>query len=514
MTSASSRYAKLQGLRDPYLTRARQCAKLTIPALLPEDGSSGATKFVTPYQAIGARGVNNLSAKLVMSMLPTNSSFFRLAIDDFALEELTQQEGLRGQVEEALGRIERAVMSDIEGTALRTVFNEGAKQLLVAGNVLLRFPKDGEPRMYRLDKYVVRRSPDGTMQEVIVRDQVTPSSLPADVLALLSDDQRKVGEGGDERTVDLFTHVRRFDTMYVTHQEINGAKIPGTLSRQPIELCEWLPLRFIRVDGEDYGRGYVEEYYGDLKSLEGLEKAILMGAAAAAKVLFLVNPNGTTDKKDIAKAESGAVKSGNANDVTIVQMAKYGDFRVALEKSDNLQQRLAFAFLMNSAIQRNGERVTAEEIRYMARELEDALGGIYSILAQEFQRPLVNLVMAKLRRTRKLPALPKGVVRPVIVTGLEALGRGQELDRLRQFIGEIAQTFPQALSRINPAEYLKRTGTALSIDLKGLLFTEDQLKQQQAAAQQQQLMQSLVDKGTAPTINAMTRGAPQAPQPA
>lgn len=507
MATAASRYSKLQSFRDPYLQRARHCAKLTIPALMPEEGSNGTTKFVTPYQSIGARGVNNLSSKLVISLLPTNSSFFRLAIDDFALEDLTQNEGQRGLVEEALGRYERAVMSDIESSSMRTVFSEGSKQLINGGNVLLHLPATGDPRMFRLDKYVVKRDPSGTPLEIIVREEVAPSALPEDVRVLLSEDLQKAGleGGGDQKTVPLFTVVRRTPKSYVVHQEINDKIIPGTRSVQPHDACEWLPLRFIRVDGEDYGRGYVEEYFGDLKSLEGLEKAILMGAAAAAKVLFLVNPNGTTKMKDIAEAETGAIRQGNTNDVTVLQMQKYGDFRVAMEKSNDLQKRLSFAFLMTSAIQRNGERVTAEEIRLMARELEDALGGIYSILAQEFQRPLVTLVLAKLRRNRKLPALPKGSVRPVIVTGLEALGRGQDLDRLRQFIGEIAQTFPAALARVNPAEYLKRTGTALSIDLKGLLYTDEEMQQQQASAQQAELMKALVDKGTAPVINGMQR---------
>ena len=31
-----------------------------------------------------------------------------------------------------------------------------------------------------------------------------------------------------------------------------------------------MPLRMIRVDGENYGRSYAEEYLGDLKSLEGI----------------------------------------------------------------------------------------------------------------------------------------------------------------------------------------------------------------------------------------------------
>ena len=43
------------------------------------------------------------------------------------------------------------------------------------------------------------------------------------------------------------------------------------------------------VDGEDYGRGRVEEFLGDLQSLESLTQAITEGSAAAAKVVFLVS---------------------------------------------------------------------------------------------------------------------------------------------------------------------------------------------------------------------------------
>lgn len=480
---------------------------------MPEEGASGSTDFVTPYQSIGARGVNNLSSKLVLTLLPTNTSMFRMTIDDFALEEMTQREGMRGQVEEGLGKIERAAMADIEASAIRTVSHEGFKQLVNSGNVLLHHPKNGSVRMFRMDKYVVKRAPDGTPLEIIIKEEVAPSALPPKVRELLPEDLQKPSEegGSDQKTVALYTHVRRQGSAYVSNQQINDRIIPGTSSMQPADSCEWLPLRFIRVDGEDYGRGYVEEYFGALKSLEGLSKAILFGAAAAAKVLFLVNPNGTTSMKDVAEAETGSVRKGVASDITVMQMAKYGDFRVALERAQSIEQQLSYCFLMNSSIQRPGERVTAEEIRFMARELEDALGGIYSILSQEFQRPLVNLVLAKLRRTGKMPPLPKGVVRPVIVTGLEALGRGQELERLRQFVGELAQTFPAALEQIDDNEYAKRTGTALGIDLKGLLKSKDQVAQERNRRMQAQMAQSLVDKGTAPTIAAMARNGEPMP---
>ena len=99
----AKRYARLETERDPFLQRARDAAELTIPYLVPPSGHSGSTLYKTPFQGIGARGVNNLASKLLLSLLPPNSPFFRLMIDDFDLAQLG--DAGRGAVEEALGRI-------------------------------------------------------------------------------------------------------------------------------------------------------------------------------------------------------------------------------------------------------------------------------------------------------------------------------------------------------------------------------------------------------------------------
>jgi len=75
-------------------------------------------------------------------------------------------------------------------------------------------------------------------------------------------------------------------------------------------------------------------------------------------------------------------------------------------------------------------------------ELEDALGGIYSILTQELQLPLIRLLMS----SNKIN-LPKDLVEPIIVTGVEALGRGHDFNKLVQF----AQTLQGLLG---PERYL------------------------------------------------------------
>lgn len=492
MINAGARYRQLEGSRDPFLRRARDAAKLTIPSLLPPDAHSGSNKLPTPYQGLGARGVNNLASKLLLALLPPNSPFFRLTVDDYTLEQMTQQEGMRAEVEEALGKIERATMSEIETSAIRVTGGEVLKNLIVTGNALLYLPPEGGAKMFRLDRYVVVRDPMGNVLEIVVKESVSPLVLPAS-MGITEDDQ----DINPDKTVDLFTHIKREQGKWTVYQEVKAKEVPESRGTYPLDKCPWIALRFTKIDGEDYGRGYVEEYYGDLRSLEALTQAIVEGSAAAAKVLFLVNPNGVTQQKTLTESPNGAVRAGNAEDVSVLQVQKYADFRVAFETIESISQRLSYAFLLNSAVQRSGERVTAEEIRYMANELEAALGGVYSILSIEFQLPLVKAVMHRLEKKRLIPALPKGSVRPAITTGLEALGRGNDLNKLDLFLqGALQALGPEVVAtRINVSDYLTRRATALGIDVKGLVKSDDQIEQEAAEQQEQMMGQAMMGTG-------------------
>ena len=494
--SCSEMYEHLRTKRDPYLSRARECAKVTIPSLVPETGHGPATQFATPYQGVGARGVNNLASKLLLALLPPNSPFFRLSVDDYTLEEMAGDERARAQVEEGLNKIERAVMTEIETDGLRSPVFEALKYLITAGNCAVYLPKSGGCRVFSLDRYVVKRDPMGGVLKIILKESVSPATLEPDVRAML-------GEHFDEEKVDVYTSMQRIGNHFHMHQEIAKQTIPGTEAKYPIDRAPLMALRWTRIDGEDYGRGYVEEYLGDLISLEGLSQAILEGSAASAKILFLVSPNGTTRARDIATAENGAIITGNAAEVTVLQAQKQADMRVAQDTAQVITQRLAQAFLMNTSVQRSGERVTAEEIRYMAGELEDALGGVYSILSQEFQLPLVSRLMDRMTKQKRIPVLPKGVIRPAIVTGLEALGRGHDLQKLQLFMQTMGQLGPEALQSVNMSDLISRIGTSLGIDMSGLVKSPEELAQEQAQAQAQMQQQQMMEMAKAATPNAV-----------
>lgn len=490
--TAKGRYTQLQSARSGFLDRARDCAKLTIPTLMPPAGHGPHTKYKTPYQSMGSRGVNNLAAKLVLALLPPNSPFFRYTVDDFLMEKVTGQPGMRGEVEKALNKIERAVQSAVETNAIRTSAFEAFKQLINAGNVLLHLPSEGGMVAYRLDRYVVRRDPMGNVLEIVVEEEVSPMTLPNIIQGLIKAENADTGDS-PEKTVKLYTWVRRDGSQWKVHQEIeNGAIIPKSKGTYPLAKSPWMPLRWSKIDGEDYGRGHVEEYLGDIKSLEALSKAIVQGSAAAAKVLFLVNPNGTTKIDVITKAENGAVRAGKADDVTVLQLQKQGDFQVALATIQRIEERISQAFMLAQSVTRQAERVTAEEIRMMASELEDSLGGVYSVMSQEFQLPLVNRLTHQMERQGKLPPLPDGI-KPTITTGLEALGRGNDMAKLQRLLANLEPLGPEEIARrLNVGEYIKRMGTADGIDMDGLINSDEEIEQ---AAQQAQMMEMMKQLG-------------------
>ena len=159
-----------------------------------------------------------------------------------------------------------------------------------------------------------------------------------------------------------------------------------------------------------------------------------------------------------------------------------------------LTQRISEGFLVMNV--RQSERTTAEEVRMTQMELEQQLGGLFSLLTVEFLVPYLNRKLMVLQRDGELPKIPKDLVKPTIVAGINALGRGQDREALTTFIGTIAQTMgPEAMMKyINPEEAIKRLAAAQGIDVLNLVKSATQLQQDQQQGMQQQMQQSLMDQ--------------------
>ncbi len=493
--NARERYNKLSNARQMFLDKAVTCSELTLPYLIDDDITSRPNhkSLEVPWQSVGAKCVVTLAAKLMLAVLPPQTSFFKLQVRDDKLgQELDPQ--IRSELDLSFSKMERMIMDYIAASNDRVAIHQALKHLIVSGNALIFMGKDGL-KTFPLNRYVVNRDGNGNVLEIVTKELISRKVLDLE----LPEPQPNTGVDESSTTNDdvtIYTYVKldKPSGRWVWHQEAFDKIIPDTRSTAPKKASPWLPLRFNTVDGEDYGRGRVEEFLGDLKSLDGLSQSLIEGAAAASKVVFLVSPSSTTKPATIAKAGNGAIVQGRPEDVAVIQVGKTADFSTAANMAQGIEKRLLEAFLVMNI--RNAERVTAEEVRLTQLELEQQLGGIFSLLTVEFLIPYLNRTLLVLQRSNEIPKLPKDMVRPTIVAGVNALGRGQDRESLTQFIGTIAQTLgPEALMQyINAQEAIKRLAAAQGIDVLNLVKTEQQMAEEMQAAQQAQTQQSLVNQ--------------------
>ena len=493
---ARERYDRLSSRRNEFLDVGVDCARLTLPYLVKKDHDTHTShsSLKTPWQSVGAKSVVTLASKLMLALLPPQTTFFKLQIRDDKLGEEIPPE-VRSELDLSFSKIERTIMDTINASNDRVVVHQAIKHLIVSGNALVYMGKDGL-KNYPLSRFVVNRDGNGNVLEIVTKElisrQVLGIPLPAPKPNAVGDDGDMAGGINDD--VEVYTYVKLDEKngRWKWHQEVLDKILPNSQGSSPKSASPWLVLKFNHVDGEDYGRGRVEEFLGDLRSLEALSQALIEGSAAAAKVVFLVSPSSTTKPQTLAQAGNGAVIQGRVDDVSVVQVGKTADFRTAAEMAQTISQRIYDAFLVLNV--RQSERTTAEEVRLTQLELEGALGNIFSLLTTEFLVPYLSRKMLVLTRSNRIPSIPKDYVSPTIVAGVNNLGRGQDQESLIRFITTIAQTMgPEAIAQyIDPTEYLKRLAAAQGIEVMRLVKDPQQLQQEKQQNMQDAAQQELV----------------------
>ena len=483
--TAKSRYDILSSDRSQFLTEAEDATKLTLPYLIRghEDYSKGMKQLKTPWQSVGAKGVVALASKLSLSLVPPQTSFFKLQLDESQLGENFGPE-IKSELDLSFAKIERTILDAIAASDDRVVIHQALQHLVVGGNALIFMGKQGL-KLFPLNRFVIERDGNGNVIEIVTRERISKKLIykylpKEEEMPLVKSDEP------EEEECDIYTHCKRENNRYVWHQEVKGQVIEESRSKAPADATPWLPLRFNTVDGEAYGRGRVGQFIGDLKSLEALSQALVEGSAAAAKVVFVVSPSSTTKPQTLATAGNGAIVQGRPDDIGVIQVGKTADFQTAYQLMQQLERRLNEAFLILSV--RDSERTTAQEVQMTQMELEQQLGGLFGLLTVEFLVPYLNRKLSVFQKTGEIPRIPKGMVKPIIVAGINSLGRGQDVQALGQFLQTIAQTMgPDAITQyINPDELIKRLAAAQGIDVLNLVKSMQELQQEQQQAMNQQ----------------------------
>lgn len=477
--SPSQIWSRLNGARSDVLAKAERYASLTIPKLCVPSGTTEATSKSQDYQALGAAAVNYLNNRLMLTLFRPGDPFFRMDPGQRTKAMLQQLNMTEQDLGVLLAQKELDAVSVLDNRAIRPKLYQCGRHLIALGNVLLELGK--EVRVYGLRSYCVKRMTDGTPHTIVIREKVKFDELDPEA-------QAEVKNKNADTMVNYYRVIERKPAgNYVMRQAVDetvlqAAKFQGRWSN--VDALPFHPLTWDLADEDDYGTGLVEDFEGDFEALSALSESLLDGAVLTTEMRWLLNSAGIATVDDFKKSINGDVIPGQKGDLEAIFGGSPQAIEVCIKVVELYSQRIARGFLMQSSMVRNAERVTAEEIRAIAMELETAFGGVYSQLGINFQKPIAMWCLADVDMQVKGTDL-----RVTVITGLEALSRNAQLEKLRAALGDLAlfEGLPDSLrARMNWQAVAAFVGQGRGINLIPFMKTDEQFRkdQEQAMADQ------------------------------
>jgi hypothetical protein len=372
-------------------------------------------------------------------------------------------------------------------------------------------------RLFRVDQYVLRRKHEGDWQELIIREAINPEWHPQlkNIPKKVDPGTSLASDGTAENWEPLFTQVvKQDDGSVVVKQEFRDTKV----HEEKQAVSAYMPQRWSAIAGEAYGSSLIEEAFGDVRAIDALAKALLDGTLLNAEYRWGVNPAGLTELQDLLDSVNGDFVAAGPNDVFPLQFQNAAQVEASLKAVMHREQQLGRRFLMNSAIQPKGERVTARQVSILAQELEGQLGGVLSASAREVQEPILRRTIFLMGKKNTVPTevseqIQKkgGLLKLRMRAGLEILNREAEREKLDAAI-ERMRNLPEAAQAVFKwTEIARDWWQSLGLETEGRIKTEEELELERQRRQQEQLAQQAALQGAQAGIAAAAQGDPNAP---
>lgn len=480
--SLADRFSQLHSSRNSKLVRSRYCASLTVPSLLPPEGWTEEQMLPQPFSSVGSRGVTSLASRMLSAMIPVNDSpFFKFNLKSGVDPTI--------EIKSYLETMCYQVYRKLSSSNLREVVYQAIQALIVVGDSLVHLEDDFKFRTTRLDHYVVQRAVDGSVQEILYVEYELQDEEKINYLTY------GVEKQGYQKQYCQLLH-NEDDTWDYCKQDNDG----NELSSGVYEVCPVAVLRWYGVAGENYGRSHAEDTLGDLQSLDSYTKAMLDGMAAATAFWLCLDPSGITEIDDLANQSNGSWVAARKEDVFILSPSQTMNPQISASQTavETMRREIGQAFLMTASAIPSGDRVTATAVRMIGSELETILGGAFSAIARDLMDPVIKRTIFLMIESGQLDKRmfnqffnKDGTLSIEVVTGLQALSRDTDLQKLMQ-MGEMVRNLPEeALQSFKWSEYARALISSLGFDARNWVISDEekQQKMQEAQAQQQQMMQ-------------------------
>ena len=505
---AARQWGELDNKRRMLLTRWERYASYTIPRIcLPSHFNEKSDELKHDWQAVGAQAVNHVVNKLMLALFAPSRPFMRLELTATARAQLAEQVD-ESLIDDILGEGERKAMRQMDTRGdIRPALFLGLANLVVTGNACFKFPENSKDKfrcLYSRD-WAVQRSGSGGVLRLAIREKYAFGELDDKVQQAYR--VQRPGQKPEDDVTHYVVICRNAKGGYDLKQYVNDAYL-GEAFDGAYKDYATLPYKVITwqlADNADYGSGLVEDFAGDFAAVSAMSEAQVKAAILACEFRWLVNPAGFTKPEDLENSDNGAALPGNEKDITPLQPGNGQSLQVIGSVLSDYVRRIGQGFLLASAVTRDAERVTAQEIRMQATELETSLGGAYTRIAVELQTPLASWLLAEIDLKIDGKAISLS-----IVTGLDALSRSGDLDALRAALTDINTVNilpPQAQDWLN-------LGAIYSTIINGHGLPAGKYVKDAQTVQQEQQARAQAEQQQAINAASAQAGAQAAVQPA
>lgn len=519
------------GNRTESLERARLCAALTKPNVLPPRSQNSQSKLPEAWQSIGAWGVTNFVGAMHAATFPAGLPWFVFPLSpkiefDPNIANVRKQAMLNDlfAFQVSLQSLLDSAHLDGHGQHNRTPASFFSRkhasltQLGITGDTLEQLMDDNyRIKVFRRDNYVTKRDSCGDVLYHIIRENVDPLDCMTETQrfkAKLKDSDLR-GKPVCERLMDMYTRVewQPWTQTWVISQEVDG----HLCNTSQETVTPYMSTPYELVAGEDYGRGFIEQNLGDLRSVNNLEKRLLEWAAMCSKFHWCPDQNCQIDRNDL-KGDSGTIIEGfrvsgaEVQDIAVLKVDNPADFNVVDKTVIRKTGNLAKAMLIESEITPSKERTTATQVNRIAAQLQSATGGMFANIQDCQHIPLVQRMVHM--EQRKNPSMGKfgDSVKIEVLTGLAAIAKQAKLGNILQWLDVIARVSPNLAERLNTQTVIDTVARYSNIHEPGLTYTDAEMAKKTADAIQAQTALAAAQKTTDVVGNIAEASALQPPQ--
>lgn len=466
------------------------CARNTIPHIFLDDETrmSGIDpEDLMIGESVGAECLNNFVSQISRLAFPEDGAFYRAKAKE---ENTPNLDKLSSTAQEEIFRkFEERGMYQLKVRKLSRYKFQLMLQLLGLGNVTWHLPKERQDmQVFDLNDVAVRRTPKGDVADIIIRDKTDFQFLSKSTREYLKQNKKNYK---DTDCVHMYTHVYlNKHNKYSICYSVDDIELPTDENFYSAMDKEYHASAINLVRGSHYGTGIVGQYLPIIHKVNVYADSNTDVAVSGSLVNWGVDPAANLRPNDWANREQGQAFALKQNQVFPLVSQVGQHLQLAQSAKAELVATLHRVFLMFTAIQRDAERVTAEEIRLVANKLEETHSGLYTLIAESLQRPLALNAIALVDDEELAPY--KNEIDVSLVTAIETMSRSAELNSILSALNDTSifnNVPPQVVEQLKVNDITKRIFINHNLPIGNFVKSDEEVQQERqqmadAAAQQ------------------------------